>query len=256
MLINMSWLPTEDTDKVITPEALTHWRNHPTSISTQEHENHCFEGFIYIHPDGAMTECPICHNNSTTTGITRTLQKAGIPERYLNIEWNDLQMLPPLPRLEIASKRINDLMNNGANALLHGEPGTGKTTAAILIMKAAIRSNLTARIENINRVSIMIQDKLINETTIINQLASTDVLTLDNVTTSDLRHVGLRLLNTVLEDRQNNARPTILTTNLKPEILTTDIGTNLITRLEPLSIIHFNHGKNFRKANADTEELW
>jgi hypothetical protein len=59
-------------------------------------------------------------------------------------------------------------------------------------------------------------------------------------------NVERRLLYFVTEERQNQKRPTVITTNLSVTELRSLVGLRIINRLMPLEVLNFTHGRNFR----------
>jgi DNA replication protein DnaC len=170
----------------------------------------------------------------------------------LDLEWNDLEMLEPLPRIQQACTQLDLISLEGENLFLYGPPGSGKTQAAIMIAKTAIRSGLNARVVNIGRLCVDVRrgysDQGLTESAALESLGTTDFLILDDLGTGETR-------NATLEERQNRRLPTIITSNLEPVELVSKLGSRLLNRLQPLTVLEVNHGRNFRAA-SDRDSLW
>jgi DNA replication protein DnaC len=189
------------------------------------------------------------------------MTNAGIPPRYLDLEWNDLEMLEPLPSIQQACTQLDLISLEGESLLLHGPPGSGKTQAAIMIAKTAIRSGLNARVVNIGRLCVDVRrgysDQGLTESAALESLGTTDFLILDDLGAGETRNATLenRLLYLALEERQNRRLPTIITSNLEPVELVGKLGSRLLNRLQPLTVLEVNHGRNFRAASG-RDSLW
>ena len=138
---------------------VTSWKSNPFAIP--ELAQLCQDGAIayadHHYPDAAF-KCPICQSkleqHKREQDLRSRMTGAGIPPRYLDLEWNDLEMLEPLPRIQQACTHLDLISLEGESLLLHGPPGSGKTQAAIMIAKTAIRSGLNARVVNIGRLCV------------------------------------------------------------------------------------------------------
>jgi DNA replication protein DnaC len=192
--------------------------------------------------------------------LVKTMRHRGVPERYLAVEWDDLEMVDPLPDLRAASERITDIIRAGHSLILCGPAGTGKTQAAMLIARAAATAGHRIAVENIGRLAAKIRaaysDDSTSEHTETKRLAETSLLVLDDVGAGESGEakVERRLLYFVLEERQNARRPTVVTTNLTAAALKEFLGDRLMNRLMPAEVLNFKHGKNFRLPKEKT--LW
>lgn len=192
--------------------------------------------------------------------LVKTMRHRGVPERYLDVEWDDLEMVAPLPDLRAACERIDDIIRAGHNLILCGPAGTGKTQAAMLIARAAAINGHRIAVENIGRLAARIRaayaDDSTSEHTETKRLAETGLLVLDDVGAGESGEakVERRLLYFVLEERQNARRTTIVTTNLTAAALKEFLGDRLMNRLMPAEVVNFKHGKNFRLPKEKT--LW
>jgi DNA replication protein DnaC len=247
---------------------VTIWKADTLGIPDLEHQQHCRDGRIgYAHPhysDSAFA-CPICKQRQDQSKreieLRSRMREAGIPPRYLDLEWNDLEMLEPLPRIQQACTQLDLISLEGESLFLHGPPGSGKTQAAIMIAKTAIRSGLNARVVNIGRLCVDVRrgysDQGLTESAALESLGTTDFLILDDLGAGETRNATLenRLLYLALEERQNRRLPTIITSNLEPVELVGKLGSRLLNRLQPLTVLEVNHGRNFR-APSGRDSLW
>jgi DNA replication protein DnaC len=192
--------------------------------------------------------------------LVNTLRSRGIPERYLAVEWDDLEMVDPLPSLRAATMRMDDIIRAGHSLILCGPAGSGKTQAAMLIARAAAQEGHRIAVENVGRLAARISaayaDDSTSEHAETKRLSEAALLVLDDVGAGESGEAKIerRLLYFVLEDRQNARRPTVVTTNLSAADLKTFLGDRLMNRLMPAEVVNFRHGRNFRRPTART--LW
>lgn len=221
------------------------------------HERYCAAGWIeQVSEDGytAMLKCPYCATRAAETELRLAVEASGIGSRYLDTTWADLDLPDPLPALKAASERITEIITSGHNALLAGPPGTGKTQAATLLLKAAIAEGHTARLANIGHTAMTVRAGYDDhaagdsEAAVVERLARPSLLVIDDIGAGEAGEgkLELRILYFVLEQRQNARRATLLTSNLTPQQVTAFLGTRITNRLMPLETFVFNHGRNFR----------
>ena len=247
---------------------ITAWKTNLLEITDEQHSAYCVEGRILFadqHYSDSAFLCPICKSQLEQSKREQELRarmtESGIPPRYLDLEWNDLEMLEPLPGIQRACMDLNSISLEGESLYLHGPPGAGKTQAAIMIAKTAIRSGLSARVVNIGRLCVTVRqgytDHGLSESDALEQLGTTDFLILDDLGAGETRNATLenRLLHLSLEERQNRRLPTIITSNLSPDELVEKLGSRLLNRLQPLTALEVSHGKNFRFP-TDRQHLW
>jgi len=225
-----------------------------------ESDHVCSDGMIE-NEEGQWVVCPICQARKAEAMLKRRLQNAGIAERYLEIEWDDLEMVPPLPKIRRVAEKVGDLIQRGESAVFTGPVGSGKTQSALLLIKAAVRAGYEARVVNIGRLGVEVRStwnggKGISENEAIRLMSAPDLLLLDDVGAGETRNAELerRLLYLALEARNQAQRPTLITTNLPVGAKSTRsgsleqyLGGRIWDRLKPVVVLAFKHGKNFRE---------
>ncbi|WP_034340263.1 ATP-binding protein [Deinococcus misasensis] len=239
------------------------WRASPLSISQKDHDRICMGGFVDVQKaDGvtASAKCPMCEFQRSQQDFVRKLRTAGVGERYLNVEWDDLDLSEPIfQRIRKACGNIDRIVREGRSLILWGKPGLGKTQMSVLIGKAALRAGYSVHLVNLGRVACMVRDyesAELSEAQAVAMMASADLLLLEDLGAgeSDKLKVERRLLYLALEERMNNNRPTIITTNCTVPELTDVYGARIMHRLQPCQMLEVNHKTNFRLRVVD--ELW
>lgn len=239
--------------------------------ANEVHDRYCDNGYVPAiiedpfeidPPRGAMIPCRGCDTAYKLEQFRHAVMDSGIGERYFTVRWSDLEMVEPLPALKNASDRITDVLATGHSALLAGPPGTGKTQAAALLVKAALWAGRTAALENIGSVAMRVRagydnrDEGETEASVVRRLSKVDLLVVDDVGAGEAGDgkIEKRVLYFVLEARQNARRSTILTSNLPAKDVSEFLGARIMNRLMPLQVFAFAHGKNFRKPTG--ENAW
>ncbi|GAA5504446.1 hypothetical protein Dxin01_04216 [Deinococcus xinjiangensis] len=241
------------------------------------HAAYCTAGSITIQDQSGeivYARCPRCEKTQREQALRVQMLASGIEGRYLDVEWADLELLAPLDRVAEKCTNITALIEGGASLLLFGQQtGSGKTQAAMLIAKAAIRAGYTAHVRNLARLALDVRESYrdksaeqMTEKAALLSLTTPDLLVIDDLGAgeSDTAAVERRLLFLALDERQMQRRPTIVTTNLlltRPEdekrkkdeapTLVELMGARVLARLQPLKALHVNHGTNFRTRQSD-----
>lgn len=213
----------------------------------------------WLHQDTGSRRCPTCAARDAEDRLAQQIRSSGIGERYLAVEWEHLELVEPLGRIKAAP--LAKILAAGHSAAFTGDPGSGKTQAAVLLAKSTIRLSRTARLANIGRLAMQVRAAYDRqdgptEAEVVEQLAGVDLLVLDDVGAGEAgaAQVESRLLYFVTEARQNARRSTIVTTNLTGERLKERLGDRILNRLMPLRIFAFTHGRNFRAPTGAS--LW
>lgn len=248
-----------------TAEQLGAWQANPARMTDAEHDRYCVGGSI-IQPGQLPTlPCPRCAAQAQEANLRARLIAAGVDGRYLDYTWDDLEQPAPLDRLAAACARITDIIDAGQSVLIwSAETGSGKTQSAMLAAAAAVRAGRTAHVTNLARLAVEIRDgygdksgNALKEGAALQRLTTPDLLVIDDLGAgeTDSAAVERRLLFLALDQRQNHRRPTIVTSNLAPQDMAATFGARILARLQPLTIIHVNHGRNFRSPKG-VQALW
>ena len=257
--------------------ALERMRSTPKLLAAL-HELHCYGGNISIEgADGKPLDvrCPRCAASARETRLRQQMIASGVEGRYLDVEWEDLELHAPLDRVASSAGNISRLIEHGVSLVLFSEQtGSGKTQAAMLIAKTAIRAGYTAHVVNLGRLALDVRESYrdksghaLTEKAALLQLITPDVLVIDDLGAgeSDAASVERRLLFLALDDRQNHRRPTIITTNMllvppkdegkrdpnRPLTVVEVLGSRGLGRIQPMTPIHVNHGINFRTRKSE-----
>ncbi len=240
------------------------WQRQPETFTDELHERECSGG--WLHDGETSYPCPRCAGVKRQAALRRQLVDSGVDGRYLDTTWADLQLVAPLDRIEKACHNIKEIIRTGASLLLWSEEtGSGKTQAAMLAATAAVQAGHTAHVANMARLAVEIRDgykpadgeQPLTEKRALQRLVSPDLLVLDDLGAgeSDQAKIERRLLFLALDERQTKRLTTIVTTNLKPDQLSAVFGARIFARLQPLTIVHVNHKRNFRIDSAAVS-LW
>ena len=119
-------------------------------------------------------------------------------------------------------RSLEDRLAAGKGIWFTGDVGTGKTTLAMLISKAAMETDHTVAIYSLPRLLAMLRDTFAEDSRyslsdLIDRLCSVDLLHIDDVGAEQTSSWVLEQLYTVVNTRYEDRRSIILTTNLIEE---------------------------------------
>jgi DNA replication protein DnaC len=133
-------------------------------------------------------------------------------------------------------RSIDQRLDEGRGIWFVGGVGTGKTTLAMLISKAAMEADRTVAIYSLPRLLGLLRDTYdedaqysLNE--LIDRLCSVDLLHIDDVGAEQSSAWVLEQLYTIVNTRYEDGRAMLLTTNLDRRELEEQIGPRTVSRI-------------------------
>jgi DNA replication protein DnaC len=134
------------------------------------------------------------------------------------------------------TRSVSERLDEGRGLWFIGDVGTGKTTLAMLVSKAAMEADRTVAIYSLPRLLGLLRgsygdDSLYSLTELIDRLCSVDLLHIDDVGAEQSSPWVLEQLYTIVNTRYEDGRALLLTTNLDHEALTEQIGARTVSRI-------------------------
>jgi DNA replication protein DnaC len=131
---------------------------------------------------------------------------------------------------------LPERLAEGRGLWFTGDVGTGKTTLAMLVSKAAMETDHTVAIYSLPRLLAMLRASYedgaaysLND--LIDRLCSVDLLHVDDVGAEQTSPWVLEQLYTIVNTRYEDGRAMLLTTNLHRDALQEQIGERTVSRL-------------------------
>jgi DNA replication protein DnaC len=131
---------------------------------------------------------------------------------------------------------VREELDAGRGLWFTGDVGTGKTTLAMLVSKAAMEADRTVAIYSLPRLLAMLRDSYdddapysLNE--LIDRLSAVDLLHIDDVGAEQSSAWVLEQLYSIVNTRYEEGKALLLTTNLDHAELTAQIGQRTVSRL-------------------------
>jgi DNA replication protein DnaC len=209
-------------------------------------DGHCDgSGFLF---DEAARRARPCSCRPARLARRRAAALEGrIPRRYREVSFER----EPLISIERANphvvrevrqyvRAIADQLDGGRGLWFTGDVGTGKTTLAMLISKAAMEADRTVAIYSLPRLLALLRDTYADDAQfslneLIDRLSAVDLLHVDDVGAEQTSPWVLEQLYTIVNSRYEDGRAILLTTNLVTkagdEALRDQIGERTVSRL-------------------------
>lgn len=164
-----------------------------------------------------------------------------MPRHYRGVSFER----PPVPEIarvapdvvQEVRRYVRDIDANldaGRGLWLMGDVGTGKTTLAMIVSKAAIDAGRSVAIYSLPRLLNLIRAAIETEAGMIGfleQLAAVDLLHIDDLGAENTTEWVLEQLYSIVNSRYEDERAMIVTTNLKPDELKEQLGERTVSRL-------------------------
>ena len=133
-------------------------------------------------------------------------------------------------------RAIEQRLDEGRGIWFVGNVGTGKTTLAMLISKAAMEADRTVAIYSLPRLLALLRETFDDDAQyslndLIDRLCSVDLLHIDDVGAEQSSAWVLEQLYTIVNTRYEDGRAMLLTTNLDRTELEAQIGPRTVSRI-------------------------
>jgi DNA replication protein DnaC len=164
-----------------------------------------------------------------------------IPRRYRDASWER----PPVADMPVAlvrevrgfAEQIDGRLAGGDGLWFMGDVGTGKTTLAMLVSRAALAAGHSVAIYSLPRLIGLIRrtyddDSTVTDADLIDRLVGVDLLHIDDLGAERSSEWVLEQLYSIINGRYEEQRSIVLTTNIKePDELERQVGQRTVSRL-------------------------
>lgn len=196
-------------------------------------------GFIVDEQSNTASDC------GCRAGRISKLRTAGmegrVPKRYRGVSFDR----PPVPEIarvapeqvQAVRRYVRDIDANldaGHGLWLMGDVGTGKTTLAMIVSKAALDAGRSVAIYSLPRLLNLIRGAIETEAGMVGfleRLAAVDLLHIDDLGVENTTEWVLEQLYSIVNTRYEDERAMIVTTNLRYEELIAQLGERTVSRL-------------------------
>jgi DNA replication protein DnaC len=196
-------------------------------------------GFVVDEVTNTATDCG-CRAARIAGARTRSLS-GRIPRRYRGVSFDR----PPVSDLirtapdQIRSVRryvraIEDNLASGRGLWIQGDVGTGKTTLAMLVSKAALDTGRSVAIYSLPRLLNLLRESMDSQEgklDFMDRLTAVDLLHIDDLGAENQTDWVLEQLYSIVNARYEAERAIVATTNLMPDELSERLGARTVSRL-------------------------
>lgn len=208
-------------------------------ISLKTYTNICKECWKDITEKCYLRKLLINKRLSARMNIETYLEYSGIPTRYKLSEFKNY-----IDKNDNI-KKFSGLRTTKEPVLIWSDKsGNGKTHLAVSLLKVIAWRGLSAKYITASMLMIVLRgsfnDQNSTESDIINNLVRVGVLVIDDIGVEKNTDYCMQCWYTVINDRYNECRPTIFTSNYSPRILADKLGNRIMSRISSGRIIKIN----------------
>jgi DNA replication protein DnaC len=183
-----------------------------------------------------------CGCRAALIAAAQTRMVAGrIPRRYRGVSFER----PPVTEIERTApdqvravrryvRAIEANLEGGRGLWIQGDVGTGKTTLAMLVSKAALDAGRSVAIYSLPRLLNLLRESMDSESGMVSfmdRLTAVDLLHIDDLGAENQTDWVLEQLYSIVNARYEAERAIVATTNLMPDELSERLGPRTVSRL-------------------------
>lgn len=215
-------------------------------------------------PEDVARACE-CRAERLNRGRSRGISSV-IPPRYRGVSFDrppvsdmrrDLQTKAAVGDVQKFIENLDERLRQGRGLWLFGDTGTGKTTLAMLVSKAALEAGKTVAIYSLPKLLARIRRTYDAEPggegylSFFERLTSVDLLHIDDLGAEKRSDWVLEQLYALINERYEAERSVLVTTNLDHRELEEQIGPRTVSRLAQMceAVDVFGQDRRYGKVN-------
>jgi DNA replication protein DnaC len=181
---------------------------------------------------------------------------AVIPRKYAGASFDRPPVTEmPAPQVQVVKRFVRDIDGNldaGRGLWFYGTVGTGKTTLAMIVSRAALDAGRSVAIYSLPRLLAEIRATFESDSEgsyveFLDRLAAVDLLHVDDVGAERTSDWVLEQLYAIVNARYEDERSVIITTNLERDELVEQIRERTVSRLEEMCTLVPLYGEDARR---------
>jgi DNA replication protein DnaC len=196
-------------------------------------------GFVVDEATNTASDCG-CRAGRIASARTRSLS-GRIPRRYQGVSFDrppvsDIARTAP-DQIGAVRRYVRDIaanLDSGTGLWIQGDVGTGKTTLAMLISKAALEGGRSVAIYSLPRLLNLLREAMDSpegKLDFLDRLTAVDLLHIDDLGAEHRTDWVLEQLYSIVNARYEAQRAIVATTNLMPDELSERLGARTVSRL-------------------------
>jgi DNA replication protein DnaC len=222
-------------------------------------------GFLIDETTNTASDCDC---RAARIAGARTKSLAGrIPRRYRGVSFerppvSDIARTAPdqIRSVRRYVRAIQANLDAGRGLWIQGNVGTGKTTLAMLVSKAALDTGRSVAIYSLPRLLNLLRESMDSESgklDFIDRLTAVDLLHIDDLGAENQTDWVLEQLYSIVNARYEAERSIVATTNLMPDELSERLGARTVSRLveicgDLIPLYGQDKRREFRAERSDT----
>jgi len=216
--------------------------NEPADVTGFCPERLCDGSGWLLDDDNVARPCP-CRERRINRAQSRRIG-TGIPKRFRGVSFERKPVCDMDPYVLQSVRhfvhRIEQNLDEGKGLWFFGDVGTGKTSLAMLVSKAALEAGSSVAIYSVPRLLADIKETYEDDSgrsyaDLFRRLCEVDLLHLDDLGAEKRTEWVLEQLYSIVNERWQNERSIVVTTNLVLDELRDQIGPRTVSRLEEVA---------------------
>jgi len=214
--------------------------NEPVELSSFCPERLC-DGSGWLLDEDTNTARPCgCRERRINRSASRRIG-TGIPKRFRGVSFERQPVADMDPyvvqRVRQFVRRIEKNLDEGRGLWFFGDVGTGKTSLAMIVSKAALEAGRSVAIYSVPRLLADIKETYEADADrsyaeLFRRLCEVDLLHLDDLGAEKRTEWVLEQLYSIVNERWQNERSIVVSTNLVLDDLRDQIGFRTVSRIE------------------------
>jgi DNA replication protein DnaC len=181
---------------------------------------------------------------------------AVIPKKYGGASFDRPPVTEmPAPQVQVVKRFVRDIdanLDDGRGLWFYGTVGTGKTTLAMIVSRAALDAGRSVAIYSLPRLLAEIRATFESDSEgsyvgFLDRLAAVDLLHVDDVGAERTSDWVLEQLYAIVNARYEEERSVLITTNLERDELVEQIRERTVSRLEEMCTLVPLYGEDARR---------
>ena len=193
-------------------------------------------GFLIDEATNTARDC-VCRPQRRSR-IKASRLEARLPKRYRDVAFERAPVIDMHESVVRQARRftreIDRNLDEGRGIWFVGAVGTGKTTLAMLVSKAAIQSGRSVAIYSLPRLLGVLRESMSSEDgmlRLVDDLSQVELLHLDDLGAERATEWVLEQLYAIINARYEEQRSLVITTNLEPDQLAEQLGPRIVSRI-------------------------